>query len=151
MAKESYKTTATRSVAEIIFTGKSVDEACWQEGSLLWDGVNAYIVNRHGDELHHKWLVNPDTVRQFTGWIDSEGTKIYDGDIIEKVDSFVVVSWGCDRDGNGPGWVCFFIDRFSKKRNLKRLLPMDKSIASGVVCGNVFDSQEILSFARPLH
>lgn len=74
-----------------IFRGKRVDTGQWKEGYLLGvqkkvDGKDLFfIVDRNGE--YHR--VDPETVGEFTGMTDKDGTRIFEGDIVKVENSLV--------------------------------------------------------------
>lgn len=66
---------------EILFKGKRVDNGEWVEGFLLKDrSLGNYITEGLGASGIE---VQPDTVCQFTGLLDKNGNKIFEGDIVD--------------------------------------------------------------------
>ena len=165
---------------EILFRGRRVDNDEWVYGYL----VNAHwylndrpvtviipddaIIYPHGEISSHE-IVRPETVGQFTGLIDVNGSKIFEGDIIrtrkngvriEKLKGFL----GYDSDGypkKVPGFEgtsdycypctldCFAVVKFNP-RNGFYLDGTDMFVDAicNEVVGNIYENPELLQKER---
>lgn len=123
---------------EILFRGKRIDNGKWELGFLSWNDSprkRSYHINND--------VVYSETVGQFTGLTDKNGTKIFEGDIvktkIERMEFTTTVVWGekskgwsikCDRTGR---------EKWGKIKYYS--LPFSHNID---VIGNVHDNSELL-------
>ena len=133
---------------EILFEGKRKDNGEWVYGNLITDDDDVYILAKEnlskGIDIGgwidgaQSYEVIPETVGQYTGLCDKNGTRIFEGDILEGdlEDSLdpgarwrSIVVWGTF------GWMC-------KDR---QCLPMDTfDVLEGEVIGNIHDNPELL-------
>lgn len=121
---------------EILFRGKRKLGGTWNYGDLVHCTDNLVAVS---DEEGNFVNVRPETVGQYTGFTDKNGTKIFEGDIIlvarAESDGIFVVRF-MER------WAAFglrneqskcYLDLFQSLRNLY------------TVIGNIHDNPELLS------
>lgn len=134
---------------EILFRGKRkyVDE--FINGSLFIDSeenhyiIKKEIVDNNDDTLERLdvWSVIPETVGQYTGIKDSEGNKIFEGDIVDdkkhKIKGIV-----------GYCSPCFCVQEKPTNRyfnlGLGEIYPENSKLENTVVIGNIHDNPELI-------
>lgn len=126
---------------EILFRGKRTDNGEWVYGNLIdSDSIVGKIVDFDGEyfipEFWYK--VDLETVGQFTGLTDKNGTKIFDGDIVSLYDD--------SEDELTNGVVIFNADFCSFCVSMK--CHEDVMLMAQwqyEVIGNIYDNKELLA------
>ena len=102
--------------------------------SVIYGGENA---DNPGDGLD-KWVVYTDTLGQFTGLIDKNGKKIFDGDIC-RVSRPCVIAYGHIEFKNGCFW---FVDH--GPGGMLRMCDIKMNGFTIEVIDNIHDNPELL-------
>lgn len=125
----------------IIFRGKRINRnGEWGYGDLRRYGGNTWVFPHNQDAAYNADMVDPETVGEFTGITDKNGTKIFEGDILSTnstVLSKLIVHW-FERCGG------FFLSD-SKDIDASSLTPIySANLYKYVVIGNIYDNPELL-------
>ena len=126
---------------EILFRGKSRDTNKWVFGDFVSDFCaisHEDYLNEHGDIGYIMTYVIPETIGQYTGLIDKNGTKIFEGDIVKiHYDSAI---WGNNREVVFEEGQWFFKDNAKTQKSY--IGAWGNSVVE--VIGNIHDNPELL-------
>lgn len=121
--------------------------AKWWYGGIMIDGEDAWLCAKKENNGIVSVKIIPETIGQFTGLTDKNGTEIYEGDIICTHLNVVVVKWGYKEhivkhhrivDSIAAyGWIVE-----SVANGLTDFL--DNEFLQGEVIGNIYDNPELL-------
>ena len=121
---------------EILFKAKTIDGNRWVEGALLWDSYKGkkrcYILEDNAVDFQEFEDVHPETVCQFTGLLDKNGNKIFEGDVFKcdfHKDSELVVVW------DFGGMKC----KFNREDATFCFAPSKTIIETSVITSNIHD------------
>lgn len=120
---------------EYLFRGKMIANGNWSEGNLLVNRQGC-VITPDATVLGSYGAVDPETVGQYTGLTDKNGTKIFEGDIVKYGDTVHNVVFE-QRNGTAYfGLVYSTLETlsFGYYQDLKQI----------EVIGNIYDNPELL-------
>ena len=123
---------------EILFRGKRKDNGKWVEGHCgeYYSGkenVSCISIPKETISGSLCYDVIPETVGQYTGLTDKNGTKIFEGDILHAAQGNFVVRWSES--------ICSFVA--GEKERMRPCMNSGTMNCCEVI-GNVFDNPELL-------
>lgn len=126
---------------KILFRGKTVKEQ-WAYGLLAHIGNAWYISNKAGVATAYE--VIPSTVGQYTGLKDKNGTKIFEGDIVQTNKFFLSVGLNAKYVIEYDVEIACFIGTM-QKGNVKHFTTFQNDSDQFEVIGNIHDNPELLN------
>ena len=118
---------------EILFRGKRIDNGEWIYGYFSKHTTGKTFIRPSGKNCQYSAEVLPETVGQYTGLTDKNGTKIFEGDILNVNNEYIgVVGYAAGAfgakytDGKGAIYLCY-VNEYSE------------------VIGNIHDNPELLN------
>lgn len=137
---------------EILFRGKRIDNGEWIEGYFVYCKSEydyektAEIIPREADriyrgeyDLYDVREVDPDTVGQYTGLTDKNGTRIFEGDIVKFGNIIGIINYneGCYCvKTNKPDW--------RGRSNPAIDIVMNEYTNEVEIIGNIHDNPELI-------
>nr|DAG38861.1 MAG TPA: YopX protein [Caudoviricetes sp.] len=119
---------------EILFRGRRVDNGEWAYGFLTRMWGKYHIIDENNENVAYEII--PGTVGQYTGVIDKNGKKVFEGDVVEYAGSCGEI---------------VFVERrgafMSRERDMYcEWLSNLPQYGTGIVeiIGNIYDNKEIL-------
>lgn len=139
---------------EILFRGKRLDNGEWVEGGFGQIDLTTRIVAQGIVVGAIHYIVDPSTVGQFTGLLDKNGKRIFEGDVVEYNDGYdyiegvVVFEFGAfgigSREVIGISTAC--CDNFANLWQLywDQEVTDEPELYYCTVIGNIHDNPELL-------
>lgn len=119
---------------EYLFRGKTIANGKWSEGTLLVTKQGCCIT----PDATVYVAVDPETVGQYTGMVDKNGTKIFEGDIVKSINCLDEVTYGLVQyDESEAGFELVFSYCSSR-------LARSHYIKTNEVVGNIHDNPRLL-------
>lgn len=135
---------------EILFRGKRADTGDWVKGFYV-QKPNQF--SEDGKPIRHcivdlppfGYDINPETVGQFTGLLDKNGARIFEGDIIRTSKYGKVRN---DNNSNGEDTFCVVYRpaqfRLEREKPPRGFNLVDDGFSKMEVIGNIHDNPELL-------
>ena len=124
---------------EILFRGQCCTDGKWVEGYLGIEAPDELVIQKFSYDEYFKsncidqYSVKPETVGQYTGLTDKNGTKIFEGDILHAAQGDFVVRWSES--------ICSFVA--GEKERMRPCMNSGTMNCCEVI-GNIYDNPELL-------
>lgn len=142
---------------EILFRGKIVESDEWVYGSYygLCRMTNkaggfgyAHLIRQSNDEPLYR--VDPETVGEYTGLTDTNGERIFEGDVVELEDRYCDKKWRAAVEFGKPngdyswGWQLNPIGKVDINTDILCWVEAEKAGVYCEVIGTIYDNPELL-------
>lgn len=130
---------------EILFKAKTIDNNEWVEGLLTIMWGQYHIINPENENT--AYLIDTETICQYTGLTDKNGVKIWENDVVKYEDAEADFEGYHDNVFVNVGKTCitpqgvFFTNR--QTVDMDDLWLSECSVDAEVI-GNIFDNPELL-------
>lgn len=134
---------------EILFRGKNIDDHEWVYGYVVSVAdISRATIYAPQDPKECDWatlpfLVDPDTVGQFTGLLDKNGNKIFEGDILK--DKYMPEGKDIPKDKFNHIWLVTYERGAFCITNGRRSGTLFDPYAEDEIIGNQWDNPELLN------
>ena len=125
---------------EILFRGKIIGITDWSHGYYAKSGENHFILFDTDSEDNYS-IVSPETVGQYTGLTDKNGTKIFEGDIVQWTDELNTYKSLVEYCGDKYNYPAFDLLKNEYECNGLQFIHEDCCVE---VIGNIYDNPELL-------
>ena len=131
---------------EILFRGKRIDNGEWEFGWYemtpysRWPLKPTIIPAQKAHEGHYEHVeVDPATVGQFTGLLDKNGYKIFEGDIVQYYGTYALEVF-IEKGHTKFRW----FDAVTNTKYAQLFFDSDEELGECEVIGNIHDDPELL-------
>ncbi len=135
---------------EILFRGKHM-HVCLENKHLDGTWVEGYLEDEnHINDGKCEFLIDPETICQYTGLIDKNGKKIWEGDLVKYLfsDTIAPIRYGSYQscfDSTKTEHVGFYVDwSVTDKEYMRKDLGYWINMVNAKIVGNKFDNSELL-------
>lgn len=145
---------------EILFRGKRIDSGEWEYGGCVFTENKVCLIynQTHSIDLQG-CTVEENSVGQYTGWTDKNGTKVFEGDIVAippnmsrkstigvvKFGDYKTPPYGVDKTNRGF-YICWYYENEAIEEMLRRdiVFWFNYSHVEISIIGNIYDNPELL-------
>lgn len=140
---------------EILFRGKRADNGKWTYGYLFCIWERTYLCWGTTNNVPNMKEVIPETVGQYTGLIDRNGKRIFEGDIVRLTDEYNEIEWtavvwtavvvfGNPNGEYNWGWQLRAIGEFDENKGILFWVDREDFRAYCEIIGNIHDNPELM-------